>query len=67
VLFEVADKGGEQRKTVLDVVYYMNEAGRPLYGDEREAPSREAIEGLLRKGEMPDYALWVHDYVYDVL
>jgi malate synthase len=67
VLFEVADKGDEQRKTVLDVVYYRNEAGRPLYRDEGGAPSREAIEGPVRKGEMPDYALWVHDYVYDVL
>ncbi|MFZ8824448.1 MAG: hypothetical protein ACO2O0_09960, partial [Desulfurococcales archaeon] len=67
VLFSVADKNPKTARDILGAIYYVDERGEPIYRDDKGNPSREKIVEAVRRGELPEIALEIHDYVYDIV
>jgi malate synthase len=67
VLFTIADKDHKTAKDLLGTIYYVDEKGNPIYRDENGNPSREKIIETIKKGELPEIALEIHDYIYDII
>jgi len=65
VLFVIADKSEEERENILSAVFYADRSGKPLFRDSQGKPSREKLFEAVKRGELPNYALEAHDYIYD--
>jgi malate synthase len=65
VLFSVADKDGQIREKLLDIIYYLDKNLNPKFRDTDGKPSRSEIEKAVKKRKVPRDALQIHDYIYD--
>ena len=67
VLFVIADRAPEPRAHLLNAIYFVDEAGAPLYRDSEGRPSRAKLVAAVNEGTLPPFALEAHDYVYDLV
>jgi len=67
VLFSIADKDPKTARDILGAIYYVDERGEPIYRDDKGNPSREKIVEAIKRGELPEIALEIHDYIYDIV